>query len=293
MDKSSVNLTNISVRKRKKQLSLVINQSSLDNQANSRPSLKINVRKKSSFIGRANNLRNSEILSLSNNKSSINFRNTENFFMAHQKSEKLLIKLRQMLSDKPSGASEFEIYSQVFKTLVESLPEYKDILMTLRQGLVLSGIRERDLRDFEFREVLRNKKTEISELLEKEKDEKRVIVSKMNKLEDIIVKLKEENKALVQKFEDYIKIFVDEPRSPNETYNLIDKVLEQDKTIAQQQNFIQKLQYNESKLKAYIKSLEDKSFSSISPNKDVEQSPIINPCIKLIVRSPKYTKATQ
>lgn len=292
MERSSVILTNIPVRKRKKQYSMVINQGSFDIQVKARPSFNINVRKKTSFIGRSNNLKNTEILNLSKNRSSVNFRNTESFFMVHQRSGKLLIKLRQMLSEMASGSSEFDIYSQVFKELVEHLPEYKDVLMTLREGLVLSGIRERDFRDFEFKEVLKNQKTEISELLEKEKDEKRVMVNKMNKLEDVIVELKEENKKLAQKFEDYIKIFVDEPRSPNETYNLIDKVLDQDKTIAQQQSYIQKLQFNESKLRAYIKTLEDKSNSN-SPNKEIDQSPIVNPCLKINLRSPKFTKVAQ
>lgn len=246
-----------------------------------RPSFTI-TKKKNSLI-KPSHLRKSEILNISKSRSSLTLPKPDPSFKTQQLSNKLLIKLRQQLSEKPSNSSEFAIYSQIFKELSDLLPELRDFLTILKQGLVISAIKEREFNDFEYREAVGSTKTGLSDLLEKEKSEKRLMVSKMNKLEDFIVELKDENAKLMKKFEEFEKVFGSELMTPNETWNLLEKVLEQDRTITQQQSYIHKLQVSESKLKGLIRNFEESGL-----RKDQSLIPVVNPCIRISVKSPKY-----
>lgn len=279
MERPSITLSNITDPKKH---SIILNPA-----IDKRPSF--NITKKKNCIMRPSKIRKSEIINITQSRSSISLPRTESSFKIQQKSNQLLIKLRQQLSEKTSESSEFAIYSQIFKEFSEILPELKDFLMILKQGLVISAIKEREFKDFEFRETVGNTNTEMSDLLEKEKGEKRLMVSKMNKLEDLIDELKAENAKLMKKFEEYEKVFGFEHTTPNETYNLLEKVLDQDRTITNQQNYIHKLQVSESNLKAFIKNFQNKGFES-GTKKDSNLISVVNPCIRIGVKSPKYTK---
>lgn len=229
----------------------------------------------------------SQLISKSTNK----VRDHNNSFMYTEKSRQLSSKLGHLLSEKANTKGSFKIYSQIFTELADYLIEFKDILMVLKQGLVLSGIEEKDFSDFEYKN-LNNTRKDLSELLEKERRDKALLANKLNKLSDDYVELKKNNENLQKKYSEYEKIIKNDPNKFIEAEKLLEKMMNQCEIIKKQQDFIHQLQHSESKLKKIIEICEKKGFVVEEAFKQSKNN-VLNPGImKVFKKSNTVTECT-
>lgn len=224
------------------------------------------------------NKRNTITFNHNISKSSNNLRGQSSSFLFTEKSGHLLSKLTHLLSEKANTQGSFSIYSKVYSELADYLIEFKDILMILREGLVKSGIKEREFANFEFKQDLNTKQKELSELLEKERKDKASMAKKLNKLSDEIVSLKVKHEELLKKYLEYEKIIKNDPNKFIEAEKLVEKMMNQCQIINKQQNFIHELQHNESKLKKILEMCEKKGFAVEDAFKQCKNS-VLNPGI--------------
>lgn len=225
-------------------------------------------------------------------KSSNNVRDQNNCYMFTEKSRQLFSKLGHLLSGKANTKGSFHIYSQVFNELADYLIEFKDILMVLKEGLVLSGIKEKDFSDFEYKRNLNNTQKDLSELLEKERRDKALLANKLNKLSDDYMELKKTNESLQKKYSEYEKIIKNDPNKFIEAEKLLEKMMSQCEIIRKQQDFIHELQHSEIKMKKIIEICEKKGFVVEEVLKQSKHS-VLNPGIlKLFKKSNTLTECT-
>jgi hypothetical protein len=208
------------------------------------------------------------------------------------KSHQLTSKLLHSLSEKTSSKSKFLIFSSVFLELAEYLKEFKDLLMTLRKGMIVSAIEERETTTFEFRECFSKGKNDLSSKLEKEIKEKERLASKLNTLSDDYINLKEKSESISKKFTEYEKIVKNDPNKFIEAEKLIEKMMDQCKMIQKQQNYIHELQLNETKLKKIIEICQEKGIILDQISKESFNS-ILNPGVTKIYRKSKTFSNTK
>lgn len=194
-------------------------------------------------------------------------------------------KLAHLISSRPVNSEIFDIYSKIYVEFADSFPEFKDFLLSLRKGLVVSAIKEKNFENFEFRDELESNQTELKELFHKERQEKFRLVTKLNNLTEEYTKIKQECETLKIKVEGYEKAWLNNPIKYIEAENLVQKMLKQCEIIEKQKNIINELKGSELKLKKILERLEmygvdTKNFAFKRENT------ILNPkCIKSYNRS--------
>lgn len=208
-----------------------------------------------------------------------------------EKSRQLTSKLIQNLTEKSSQASKFSIFSNIFIELADFLPDFKDLLLTLRKGIAVSAIEERDFSSFEFSGFLNQGKSTLALALEKEQKEKQRLAAKLNSLSDEFIQLKEKYEYMKTKYEEYEKIVKSDPNKFIEARSLIDKMMSQCQVIQRQQNYIHELHHNESKLKKIIEVCQQKGIVLDDIYKTSYNS-VLNPGVTKIYKKAKTFTST-
>ena len=93
-------------------------------------------------------------------------------------------KLTNLLSTKTTKSSSYQIYTQIYLEFEDFQSEFKSLLETLRKRLIVSGIKEKDSENFEYKNEVDDVKSEIKALFDKEIKEKSILVKKLNLLSD-------------------------------------------------------------------------------------------------------------
>ena len=208
-----------------------------------------------------------------------------------EKSRQLTSKLIQSLTEKSSQASKFSIFSNIFIELADILPDFKDLLLTLRKGIAVSAIKERDLSCFEFSGCSNQGKSSLALALEKEQKEKQRLAGKLNSLSDEFILLKEKYEYMKKKYEEYEKIVKSDPNKFIEAKSLIEKMMNQCQVIQRQQNYIHELHHNESKLKKIIEVCQEKGIVLDEVYKSSFNS-VLNPGVTKIYKKAKTFTST-
>ena len=193
-----------------------------------------------------------------------------------EKAKSLTSRLAYMLSLKSSSSTEFQIYSKVYQELAEYLDDFKDILETLRKGLVIFGIKNKDSPEFEFKIEINASACDLGIQLDKEKKEKSMLINKLNSLSAENLKLSEKQEITANKCNEYEKIIHKNPSMFIDAEKLLDKMMKQCEIIRKQQIYIHELQASEMKLNKLIQKCEEKGFNVIEFCSD-NNSGILNP----------------
>ncbi|OMJ76510.1 hypothetical protein SteCoe_24133 [Stentor coeruleus] len=202
-----------------------------------------------------------------------------------EKAKYFSLKLAHLISNKPMKFSNFEVYSRMLNEFADCFPEFKDFLLSLRKGLVLSAIKEKDFENFEFKTDIDNSQVDLKSLFNKERQDKFKIITKLNSLTDEHNRLKEEHETLKKKVEGYEKALLHNPVKYIEAENLVEKMLKQCEIISKQKVIINELKSSELKLKKIFEQLEmyGVNIENFTYNRE---NTILNPkCIKAYNRS--------
>ena len=193
-----------------------------------------------------------------------------------EKAKNLTSRLAYFLSLKSSSLTEFQIYSKVYQELAEYMDDFKDILETLRKGLVIFGIKDKDSPDFEFKTEVNASVCDIGLQLDKEKKEKATLINKLNTLSAENLKLSEKQEIISSKCNNYEKIIHKNPSMYIDAEKLVEKMMKQCEIIRKQQIYIHELQASEMKLNKLMQKCEEKGFNVMEFCSD-EKSGILNP----------------
>lgn len=177
------------------------------------------------------------------------------------KSKHLTVKLAKLLSKQSCKHTEFQIYSHIYIELANYLTDFKDLLMVLRKGLVLSGIKEKDLEEFEFKKDLDSKTSDLQTLYNQERKEKVALANKLNNISEDYINIKSSYESMKKKYFEYKDVVYGSPTKFIEAKGLIEKMTKQCEIIDKQKIIIQDLQYSEMILKRLIGCCEKNGMS--------------------------------
>ncbi|OMJ90994.1 hypothetical protein SteCoe_6567 [Stentor coeruleus] len=197
--------------------------------------------KKSSFSSTSNNgsiiipSENSNIKTNAQIKT-MKIRNLNESLTHIEKSKYLSIKLAKNLSNKNHDSSYFSIYSEIFSELIELFPIFKDLFLSLKKGMVISAIKEKDYEDFEFCKDLKGLDSDLQCLFNKERVEKSKLVKKLDVLAIKYMKLKEKYDEILKINRKYEKIIFPNMKEIDESIKNPQKINVSNKDILQRQN---------------------------------------------------------
>ncbi|OMJ81026.1 hypothetical protein SteCoe_18588 [Stentor coeruleus] len=177
------------------------------------------------------------------------------------KSKYLSGKLTKLLSKQSCKHTSFQIYSHIYIELANYLTDFKDLLMILRKGLVISSFKEKDLDDFEFKKDLDITTNDLQTLYNQECKEKNALANKLNKISEDYFYIKNSYEVMEKKYSKYKDIVYGSPTKFIEAKGLIEKMTKQCDIIDKQKNIIQDLQYSEMVLKRLIGCCEKSGIS--------------------------------
>lgn len=177
-----------------------------------------------------------------------------------EKAKHFSSKLAYLLSEQPVSSVRFEIYSKIFLEIAEFLPEFKDILLTLRKGLVISAFKEKDYDEFEFKHEAEATNSELQMIFNKERKEKHKLIKKLNILSSEHDTLKYDYQELLKKYELYEKAVKSDPIKYIEAENLLEKMTKQCQIIEKQNSCIKDLRNSEIRLKRIIEFCKGKGI---------------------------------
>lgn len=123
-----------------------------------------------------------------------------------EKSKFLSIKLAKTLSNKTHDSTYFSIYSEIFSELTDLFPIFKDLFLSLKKGMVISAIKEKDYEGFEFQKDLEGFDSDLQCLVNKERVEKLKLEKKLDLLSIKHMELKGHYEKILEKNRKYEKI---------------------------------------------------------------------------------------
>lgn len=153
-----------------------------------------------------------------------------------EKSKNLSLKLAKMLSNKTLNSTYFSIYSEIYSEFTDLFPDFKDLLLSLRKGLVISAIKEKDFDEFDFRKDLEGFDSDLQKQLSKERKEKCKLANKLDNLSAQYFKLKEEHDVALKKVRKYEKIIFPDSENYNQSLKKFEKVIVKKIDILQRQD---------------------------------------------------------
>lgn len=178
-----------------------------------------------------------------------------------EKSKHFTLKLARLLSGQSEKDTAFQIYSAVYGELADYLSDFKDLMIILRKGLVISGIKEKDLDNFEFRKDLENIASDLHVIYNQERKEKSALINKLNHLSEEYIKIKTSYESMQKKYIEYKDIIHGSPSKYIDAKGLLDKMNKQCEIISKQKNIIQDLQHSDKILRTLIGRFESKGFN--------------------------------
>ncbi|OMJ81028.1 hypothetical protein SteCoe_18591 [Stentor coeruleus] len=169
-------------------------------------------------------------------------------------------KLTHLLSEQPVSSGQFEIYSKIFFEIAEFFPDFKDLLQTLRKGLVISAFKEKDYNKFEFKHEVEVINSELHMIFNKERKDKHKLIKKLNILSSEYDTLKYDYQELLKKYELYEKAVKSNPIKYIEAENLLEKMTRQCQIIEKQNICIKDLRSSEIRLKRILEYCKGKDI---------------------------------
>lgn len=123
-----------------------------------------------------------------------------------EKAKYFSLKLARMIANKSVTLTAFQIYTEIFNEVADFLPEFKDLLLILRKGLVISALREKDFEEFEFNKELEKIDSDLYSKYNKERKEKKILVKKLDVISSEYIKIKDKFEEMERKVIKYEKI---------------------------------------------------------------------------------------
>jgi hypothetical protein len=183
-----------------------------------------------------------------------------------EKSRYFESKLAHLLADKPLNMTVFQIYSSIFSEFADYLPEFKELLVILKRGLVVSGIKEKDFAEFEYKNDSSFHYTETAQILDKERKENLKLVSKLNAITNENQEMKHTIEKLTKENEENLKIINSSPKLYIEAEKLLEKMTKQSEIIRSQKSQLNELKYQELILKKSLDKYQQGTHEASNPS---------------------------
>ncbi|OMJ81027.1 hypothetical protein SteCoe_18589 [Stentor coeruleus] len=123
-----------------------------------------------------------------------------------EKAKHFSLKLARMIANKSITLTAFQIYTEIYNEIADFLPEFKDLLLILRKGLIISALREKDFEEFEFNKELEKFDSDLYSKYNKERKEKKILVKKLDVISSEYIKIKDKFEEMEKKVIKYEKI---------------------------------------------------------------------------------------